>query len=425
MYKVEKVRIDGFWGRMRVQCRFGGDVNLIIGMNGTGKTTFMNILYSTLTANFDELSENEFESVEIGLIDGQSRKSIRLVRIDDETSPYQMYEYSVSRKKYKIRYFATNERGHPPSVRRRAQIESEDLRTLLSELVSLSSISVYRLRSSDEYEIRERHRTIVVSPVDYRLGNLLRQLTQFQLQLTQRVRDVSQNLQRKVLASILYSKEDKDAGVYSLEFDKAVERRNLMAAYTQLNAVDARTREKIEFHVDTIENTVSKLKSSSEGLLESADAKVDFGSLDAWKKTQRIIQMSLEAEEDISKIFSQLNLFISTVESFISDKKFTFESGNLIVKNEYGAIDHARLSSGEKQLLILFIEALLQRKKQHVYLADEPEISLHVDWQRRIIPAVKELNPEAQVIAATHSPEIASEYPENLIDMQDMVTDAD
>lgn len=67
------------------------------------------------------------------------------------------------------------------------------------------------------------------------------------------------------------------------------------------------------------------------------------------------------------------------------------------------------------------IEALLQKCKPYVYLADEPEISLHIEWQRKILPAVKRLNPFAQIIAATHSPEVASKYKDMLIDMKDVV----
>jgi len=68
------------------------------------------------------------------------------------------------------------------------------------------------------------------------------------------------------------------------------------------------------------------------------------------------------------------------------------------------------------------IEALLQRQKPFVYLADEPELSLHIEWQRKVLPAVRRLNPEAQIIAATHSPEVASKYKGSLIDMKEVVS---
>lgn len=79
-----------------------------------------------------------------------------------------------------------------------------------------------------------------------------------------------------------------------------------------------------------------------------------------------------------------------------------------------------KLSSGEKQLLILLIETLLQRKERCIFLADEPEISLHIEWQREIISSVLALNPNAQIIVATHSPEIAGKHKSKIIKMNDI-----
>ena len=140
-----------------------------------------------------------------------------------------------------------------------------------------------------------------------------------------------------------------------------------------------------------------------------------------FRKTRKIIELSLEAERDTNKVFAQLQLFLSIVKSFIKDKDFSFKFGDLSISNKQGEIDYGRLSSGEKQLLILLSEALLQDQKPHIFLADEPELSLHIEWQRKIIPAVRELNPNAQVIAATHSPEVAAHYKDFLMDMGEIV----
>lgn len=63
-----------------------------------------------------------------------------------------------------------------------------------------------------------------------------------------------------------------------------------------------------------------------------------------------------------------------------------------------------KLSSGEKQLLIILLTVLVQNKSPYVLLMDEPEISLHIDWQQRLITLIRELNPQVQVILTTHSP---------------------
>jgi len=114
----------------------------------------------------------------------------------------------------------------------------------------------------------------------------------------------------------------------------------------------------------------------------------------------------------------QTNLFTETLAEFIKDKSFEFVSGLLRVKAP--DISIARLSSGEKQILILLIETLLQRQVPYIFLADEPELSLHISWQRNVISAIQKLNPSAQVIVATHSPEIAGKFRGSLLDMEDL-----
>lgn len=64
------------------------------------------------------------------------------------------------------------------------------------------------------------------------------------------------------------------------------------------------------------------------------------------------------------------------------------------------------LSSGEKQMLIILLTALTQDQQPYVLFMDEPEVSLHFDWQKRLIAMVRQLNPHAQIILSTHSPAV-------------------
>ena len=75
------------------------------------------------------------------------------------------------------------------------------------------------------------------------------------------------------------------------------------------------------------------------------------------------------------------------------------------------------LSSGEKQILILLTEALLTVDEPVVYIADEPELSLHVSWQEKLLGSLVRLGGQIQVIVATHSPDIAGNFMHNVIDL--------
>ena len=63
-----------------------------------------------------------------------------------------------------------------------------------------------------------------------------------------------------------------------------------------------------------------------------------------------------------------------------------------------------KLSSGEKQLLVILLTVLVQDKQPCVLLMDEPEVSLHIEWQQRIIEIIREMNPNAPLLLTTHSP---------------------
>lgn len=68
-----------------------------------------------------------------------------------------------------------------------------------------------------------------------------------------------------------------------------------------------------------------------------------------------------------------------------------------------------KLSSGEKQVLVILLTVLVQDMEKGVLLMDEPEVSLHIEWQQRLITLVRELNPNLQIIIATHSPAVIME----------------
>lgn len=63
-----------------------------------------------------------------------------------------------------------------------------------------------------------------------------------------------------------------------------------------------------------------------------------------------------------------------------------------------------QLSSGEKQMLVILLTVLVENGEHYVLLMDEPEISLHIEWQQKLLDLIRELNPNAQIILSTHSP---------------------
>ncbi len=419
MYKISSVEINGFWQRYSIRCDFDKDVNIVIGMNGTGKTTFMNILHAVLSVDIEELFENDFSRVTLKLTDGLKTRTIKTERIETDQSPFSLITYQISTRKYSIPIFGHEEiRNYPISVRRRAIEEANKVKQELNNLVSLASLSVYRLGSDIDPEQRERSNKRSTSPVDLRLNNLMQRLTHYQLDLSTQARNVSSQLQRDVLASLLYQKDSVDVPLFTTNFDEAAERKKLTAAYKQLGVSGQDITRKILEHTSAISGAIKHIQALAKGE-ESSNIPIDLAPLEAYRRTGRVINLSLDASNTIDVIYKQIEIFLRILKDFIPDKKFSFSSGDLTIDGN-GDITISRLSSGEKQLLILFIEALLQRQQPYIFLADEPELSLHISWQRNILPAIREIDQYAQIIVATHSPEVASYFEDKIIDMEDI-----
>lgn len=68
-----------------------------------------------------------------------------------------------------------------------------------------------------------------------------------------------------------------------------------------------------------------------------------------------------------------------------------------------------QLSSGEKQMLVILLTVLVQDHSHCVLFMDEPEASLHIEWQQKLISMIRELNSNVQIILTTHSPALIME----------------
>ena len=120
--------------------------------------------------------------------------------------------------------------------------------------------------------------------------------------------------------------------------------------------------------------------------------------------------------------YSTLDALVPTLNSFFEGKSVEFSprNGLEILAKGGGALPVASLSSGERHLLALLLNTLLARKESRLFLIDEPELSLGVDWQRRIIRALMELTQGTvvQFVVATHSIEIVTSEPEALVRLE-------
>ncbi len=112
---------------------------------------------------------------------------------------------------------------------------------------------------------------------------------------------------------------------------------------------------------------------------------------------------ALAAGEAFSEVLSLLNELFSK-----TGKKAAVDGGELVFYQAGQRLTVGKLSTGEKQLLLVLLKVFLTRGKPAVILLDEPEISLHISWQRRIVDVIRGLNPQSQIFITSHSPSIFS-----------------
>ena len=118
------------------------------------------------------------------------------------------------------------------------------------------------------------------------------------------------------------------------------------------------------------------------------------GDTDAALKAQKISEPKKTFQDLIDDLFAETGKRIVRTENEI---RFS-QIGETLTPYQ--------LSSGEKQMLVIMLTVLVEDQQPYVLFMDEPEVSLHVDWQQRLIDLILTLNPNVQIILTTHSPAV-------------------
>ncbi len=117
---------------------------------------------------------------------------------------------------------------------------------------------------------------------------------------------------------------------------------------------------------------------------------------------------SATAAQRAQQLSAQKQLFYDLVDDFFADtKKTIIRTENEVCFHQLGErLLPYQLSSGEKQLLVILLTVLVEDLQPCVLFMDEPEVSLHLQWQQRLIETILRLNPQVQLILTTHSPAV-------------------
>ena len=145
--------------------------------------------------------------------------------------------------------------------------------------------------------------------------------------------------------------------------------------------------------------------------------KLDFSPQDATAIRYAVIQKFTVEPDEILEGLEQKYMvlpeekkvaFYDIVDNLFSatDKVILRTEKGIRLMQEGDILTFRQLSSGEKQMLLILLTVLLQHSLPYVLFMDEPEVSLHMEWQKSLIDNILRLNPNIQIILTTHSPAI-------------------
>ena len=124
----------------------------------------------------------------------------------------------------------------------------------------------------------------------------------------------------------------------------------------------------------------------------------------------RMIEMLTSCDPEVQNKARELMLVKSNFQEMIdklfceTGKKIDRRSNEIFFIQNNEVLPPYKLSSGEKQILVILLTVLVQDREPCVLFMDEPEASMHIEWQQNLIDLILELNPNEQIILTTHSP---------------------
>lgn len=430
---VKHFEVLGVHGRFDIQQEFREGVNILYGKNGTGKTTVLHILANVLNGAYHRFVFLTFHSIAVKLSNGQTIKVKQQRKSNNTVVTIQIGNkkaISISRQEV-----IDNERKRRRLREEGPLREVEKYEQTFSEFKALLPAAYFpAFRTMMEAWAAQHVRRHLPAVRGYRVSgvrNIL--MTDFARDLFGRFVpdlnyastieieiDLTNNLEQALL-----NMGRKDRELLSQAFLGILPALSPEPKKVEANGINPHDMlERIRSLLETLEESPFEMEPSSttgiyprlRDLVQSLQLEKEAENVAV--RVLNLYKTLLESRiDEQQRAFEKIQNYLDSVNEFLEGKKLAiirpdprFRGPLVGVIFEDGANDRLKvLSSGERQLVTL-IYAATQMSKQEVVLIDEPEISLHVDWQRSLLKRMSGQLAKRQIIACTHSPVIATDY---------------
>lgn len=346
---------------MNFEFKFNDDLNILTGKNGAGKTTVLRLIWYLISGNIDKIIQ-----------------TIDFDELDIETNRF-MLNLKVSRQS-KLTLIWNIGNGEQIKTLNMAQSEVEKASQMLNqEILKVSQSSTFfptfrRIEggfATDKplkKEMGELYEAFLQEKIYHGLENAFNDLSNYlSVERHQFVTSVSTNDMTRLLTK---------------QYADISERINQLQ------------NELSQFITDRTSNTFSSANTQSE-IMEQTLKEIQTSVDEVKTQKDELLRPFTVLSDTVKEIFQYEGIQITDT---------------MTLGDATEAIASEKLSSGEKQMLsFLCYNAFINNS---IILIDEPELSLHVDWQRLLLRILMQQGTQNQFIVATHSPFIYAKYPE-------------
>lgn len=438
---IKRVELEGIHKRYNLEMEFNQSLNILYGQNGTGKSTLIHIIANIANCDFIRFAFLEFKKIKVTYSNcaficltqtGENEEKTVLI----ETNTSANFSFGKREAFESIRQLEDDRfsREYDPKlikdlsefIKNNAirHIETSyfpAFRTMLEAWSSqreINRMSQNRMRDSYSRQTTNFSRKLFgdflpdinyPSPIDIE-NNLRDEIRDKQISIARYESSVFSDSFVKVFSALL---EEKSASISA---------ENLLQEISQLTSESTGSKlgdfEENSNKFQELQDLVNKSARSGEFKSTASGALAVYR--DALKQRQEYQQLAFK---EIDSYFEVVNTFLDKKElSYSLDRNRRIPKVGLKFPDETWSSIKV-MSSGERQLLTM-LYAVNKMSGNSAVLIDEPEISLHIDWQEDLLKKMMEQLGSRQIIVCTHSPAIAADFDEYMKEVSPIFTDS-
>jgi predicted ATPase len=439
--RLTSFEVEGLFGEYhyRIPVNVKERVTAIIAPNGSGKTICLRLIAALFAKQWSFFSDLEFSSAKYTFQSGRLVTVRRDQTVKDHDAPNGLNIFvavtAPDQKPVSWRPGSPNPKtGRSISPERYLSFLTRRSPNLLVHDYTGETYTVYEAVEEFSQHLPPAYRTLVYGEEPPALKSLISNIdchlieTQRLLILREESSD-PYSRQREQRSSLAISKKAQTL--------KAIVARELAAYATLSQSLDRSFPKRVIelgqraiLAPEDLKSRLADLESKRASLMEAgildseADTPVTLPEGPLEYAIARVLSVyagdTVQKLDFLSKLQARIELFIELISQRFSTKivQVSKDDGFSIVGHG-GKVPLEKLSSGEQHQLVLFFELLFELRENALILIDEPELSLHVAWQKKFIADLHRIIALNQfdVILATHSPPLVSRWTDLVVEL--------